>query len=52
MMTGVIHSNASDDPVAQRTSTSATTATASFKFELLLTMTFSIGFMTGPSSAQ
>lgn len=52
MMTGVIHSDGSGEPVAQRTSTSATTASASLTCELLRTMTFSMGFMMGSSSAQ
>jgi hypothetical protein len=52
MMTGVIHNDGSDDPVAQRTSISAATAIASLKSVLRLTMTFSMGFMTDSSSAQ
>jgi len=52
MMTGVIHSDWTEDPAAQRTRTSAATARASLKCELLLRMTFSTGFITGSSSAM
>ena len=52
MMTGVIQSDGSGEPVAHRTSTSAATASTSLSPELLLIMTFSTGFMIGSSSAQ
>ena len=52
MMTGVIHSDGSGEPVAQRTSTSAATASASLTVELLRAMTFSTGFMMDSRSAQ
>jgi DNA-binding NarL/FixJ family response regulator len=51
MITGVSHSDRIGVPVAHRTSTKATTASASLTCWLRLTMTFSMGFMTRSSSA-
>jgi len=47
MITGVSHSAWTGDPDAHRTKTS--TATATLKGRLLLTKTFSMGFMTASS---
>jgi DNA-binding MarR family transcriptional regulator len=48
MIIGAIHSDWVEDPVTQRTSTRTAVATASLKCELLLSITFSTGFIVAP----
>lgn len=49
MITGAIHSDWVGEPVTQRTSTNTAVATANLKCELLLTITFLIGFIAAPN---
>ncbi len=48
MTTGAIHSDGVGEPVTQRTSTNTAVATANLKWEFLLAITFSIGFIAAP----